>query len=394
VLRARGLPSLPMQAALTHLGLRVQREREEIAVEGHVSEPRAAIDGAGSLTCLAALAGLLSAQPFASELVGHDDVVRGGMAPVARVLRQRGAHIEGRLDPDRPREIAPPIRIEPARLSSTACELTPREWPAKIALLMSGLFADGETIISETMPGDDRAERLLAALGLPIEGAGPHLRLVGPVASIPPFDAAIPGDGELAANILLAGMAVPESDVGVRDVGLSPARRGFLDALGQAGARLMVEPKSERCGTPIADVRVLGAPAGRAIAISDELGLRAGASLAALAAMAAVVPVAGSESEIADTTASNVAHVLAMLESFGIAARASPRGIRVRAMERPLRAGVIRTEGDAAVAMAAVSLALGAEAPCVVDQAESIVASFPRFVGSLRALGANIDVEP
>jgi 3-phosphoshikimate 1-carboxyvinyltransferase len=89
-----------------------------------------------------------------------------------------------------------------------------------------------------------------------------------------------------------------------------------------------------------------------------------------------------------------VDRVLSLLESFGIVARKTARGLAVVAPARPLMGGTIASGADPDVAMAATVLALSADRPCTIEQAEGIVESFPRFVGSLRALGARIEVEP
>ena len=87
-------------------------------------------------------------------------------------------------------------------------------------------------------------------------------------------------------------------------------------------------------------------------------------------------------------------HTLELLERFGVEAAVTDAGLLVAGRgDAPLRATEIDSHGDPAVAMAATVLALRAAGPCRILHADAIVESFPRFVGSLRALGASITVE-
>jgi 3-phosphoshikimate 1-carboxyvinyltransferase len=266
--------------------------------------------------------------------------------------------------------------------------------PAKIAALASGLFAAGDTVVSEIEVGDDRLERLMSATGIPLESSGPHLRLRGPVEELATLDDELPADGALSAALLLAGLLVPGSLVGLRGVAVSPAERGWYDAAERAGFHLALEPRRDRFGLPSFEVSGRGFAAPRGLDLEGELGRRAGAALPMLAALAAAGPRAGVTSTLADISEVGEASATrAMLAAFDVDARTITGGLAVTAAERPLRACRVSAGGRVQVALAASALALVADAPCRIDNVEAIVESFPRFVGSLRALGADIDVK-
>ncbi len=82
---------------------------------------------------------------------------------------------------------------------------------AKGALLFSGLFASGPTLIHEPVLSRDHTERMFDALGLPVQAAGSMVSLHPPAdpLAIRGFDADIPGDISAAAFVLAAAQLVP-----------------------------------------------------------------------------------------------------------------------------------------------------------------------------------------
>jgi len=81
------------------------------------------------------------------------------------------------------------------------------------------------------------------------------------------------------------------------------------------------------------------------------------------------------------------------LRAFGVRCDELPNGLVIEGHDAPLAAADVHTGGDHRVAMTAVVLGLVAGGPSKVRDVDCIVTSFPRFVGTLRALGARIDVE-
>jgi 3-phosphoshikimate 1-carboxyvinyltransferase len=85
-----------------------------------------------------------------------------------------------------------------------------------------------------------------------------------------------------------------------------------------------------------------------------------------------------------------------VLRAFGIECEEKQDGLVVvgtGASGAPLRAADVESKGDHRIAMASAVLALVADGPCRVGDVDCIATSFPRFVGTLRALGAHVDVE-
>ncbi len=82
-----------------------------------------------------------------------------------------------------------------------------------------------------------------------------------------------------------------------------------------------------------------------------------------------------------------------VLRAFGVECSEQPDGLDVEGSDGPLDAADIDSRGDHRIAMTAAVLALAARSPTRVRDAACIATSYPKFVATLRALGARIDVE-
>jgi 3-phosphoshikimate 1-carboxyvinyltransferase len=392
-LSGRGLPPLVMAAALRRLGLDVRESGEGVTVRaGALTAATEPLPCPRAAASLGLFFGILAAQPFPSVVDGEVGAMGPALHAAARALRSRGGDIEGRLDPASPGILATPVTIAPAPLSELSYEVPRGAVAGKAAALGSGLFAEGDTFVHEMLVSDDRCERQLAARGAHVTSAGSMLRLAPQTEPLDPVDGAVPGDPALAAVLIAAGLAVPNSLVGLRGVSVSPSRSGWLEALRDGGAAVALVPKEDAFGEATADLHLRGEPI-RGLRFAAERAHRAGVPLPVLAAMAAL---ASGDSELCDLPlahASEIDDTLAMLRAFGIDADREASGLAIRGRGSRPR-GCALVAGDGAVAMAAAVLALAADGPCRIARADAIVMTFPRFVGCLRALGARIEVRP
>jgi 3-phosphoshikimate 1-carboxyvinyltransferase len=400
-LGARGMPPLGIESALEALGAQVQRG-DELVIDSPGFEglraPDVALSFGSSAHALGALAGLCAALPFPSRLVGDDSLSWRTAGGVAQLLRARGARIEGTLDATRVGRLGPPIVIEGidegAPLSELSFELSGDDGAQKAAALFSGLLASGPSELHERTVSDDRAERLLAHLGVELLAAGPLLRLEPlrrPI--LAPLVDAVPGDSALAAALLVVAAGVADSRVGVRHSALAPSRAGWLEALRAAGATLHSEATEQRLGTTVGDVWLVPGGCG-GLRLGGERAQRAGASLPVLAALAARSEGASELFDLPElANHDDTRATLELLTAFGVRCALRDGGLSIDGQgTRSLTACRIDAAGNAEVAMAAACLAVAADGPSEVRGAECIVARFPRFVGSLRALGVDIQV--
>jgi 3-phosphoshikimate 1-carboxyvinyltransferase len=402
-----GEDNLATLGAFRAMGIRADETDDGLLVEGRglfgLSAPTGDIDCGNSGTTMRLLAGVLAAQRFQARLVGDASLSRRPMERIARPLRLRGARIEGRADPRKIGEITAPLVIgplpEPYVLSPLEYEMTVASAQVKSAILLSGLFADGPTIVKEPTLSRDHTERMLAALGVPLRTVGAIVEL-DPAAfsgELPGFSLTVPGDLSAAAFLIVAAQLVPGSRVDVRRVGVNPTRTGILEIVRDMGGAIALTPAGDELGEPIGDLHAGSATlsAGR---VAGELVTRAIDELPivfALAARAHGTTLVADAAELRVKESDRIAAMASVLRAFGVACEEAPDGMSVHGQpEGTLRAVDVTSGGDHRIAMTAVVLALLGDGPSRVRDVDCIATSFPRFVGTLRALGADLEVSP
>lgn len=402
-----GADNMATLGALRAMGIAAEVEAGgAISIEGKglygLRAPEGPIDCGNSGTTMRLFAGVLVAQRFSSVLTGDASLSRRPMERVAKPLRLRGGRIEGKLDPKRVGEITAPLQIgplpKPLVLGPLEYESPVASAQVKSAILLSGLYADGPTYVREPLVSRDHTERMLHALGVPLSTVGPMIELDGPSFSgeLPAFSIEVPGDPSSAAFLVAAASLVPGSRVTVRRVGVNPTRFGLYEVLRDMGGAIAIEPHGEEMGEPVGDVHATSAAlqagklGGELVARTiDEVPI-----LCALAARAAGTTMIEDASELRVKESDRIAAMARVLRAFGVTCAERPDGLAIEgAPDKPLRAADVSSEGDHRIAMAAAVLGLFGDGPTRVRDADNIATSFPRFVGTMRALGARIEVQ-
>jgi 3-phosphoshikimate 1-carboxyvinyltransferase len=363
--------------------------------------PSVPLDCGNSGTTMRLLCGMLAGQRFRSTLVGDETLSRRPMMRVAGPLRMRGAMVEGRLDPSREREVFAPLTVGPL---PTRHDLAPLEYESSVAsaqvksaLLLSGLYASGLTRFKEPTISRDHTERMLGAMGVPIRTIGSVVELdpTGWDRRMPAFEITIPGDISAASFLIVAAQLVEGSRITIRGVGVNPTRTGLLEIARDMGAGITIEPQGVRGGEPVAEVHAWSAPL-RPTLIGGETVPRAIDEIpiaCALAARAGGVTRIRDAAELRHKESDRIATMAIVLRAFGVECEEKPDGLDVHGRGGPLDAADVDSRGDHRIAMTAAVLALAAGAPSRVRDAGCIATSYPKFVATLRALGARVDVE-
>jgi 3-phosphoshikimate 1-carboxyvinyltransferase len=404
---SHGEDNISTANALRAMGVHIEEPSStELTVNGPglfgLNRPDRDVDCGNSGTTMRLLCGILAAQHFPVTLVGDETLLRRPMMRVAGPLRARGAVIEGRPHPTRGGEIVAPLVVGPLPKGRSLAELEYESPVAsaqvKSAVLLSGLFARGVTRFKEPTVSRDHTERMLRALGCPILTVGSAVELdpSGWDRRLPAFDIEIPGDISAAAFIMVAAQIVDGSRVTARGVGVNPTRTGLLEIARDMGAGLAIEPQGERSGEPVAELHAWSAPL-RSVAIGGETVPRAIDEIpiaCALAARAHGKTRIGDADELRHKESDRIATMASVLRSFGISCEERPDGLDIEGRAEALDPADVDSRGDHRIAMTAAVLGLVARGPSRVRDVACIATSYPKFVATLRALGATIDVEP
>lgn len=359
------------------------------------------LDCGNSGTTMRLFCGLLGAQPFRSRLIGDASLSSRPMLRVAGPLRERGAIIEGQPHPKRPSDITAPLEIGPLagghRLKAYEYAMPIASAQVKSALLLSGLYAEGPTVLSEPTLSRDHTERMLSALGVPLAIRGTSVRLEPPTnrRALSAFEVTLPGDLSSAAFPLVAAAIVPNSEVTIDGVGLNPTRTGICDILSAFGASLHVESEPSPLGEPTGAVRLASSGGLLAQRVEGEVAVRAIDEIPIACALAARAKGRTEFRDIAELRvkeSDRIAVMATVLRAFGVECDEKPDGLVVEGQtDRPLTAARVSSRGDHRIAMTAAVLGLVANGTTQIDDAECIATSFPGFVDVLRSLGAKLE---
>ena len=229
----------------------------ELIVTGHglhgLREPDTIIDAGNSGTTLRLMMGILAPQPFLTTFTGDASLHKRPMARVIKPLARMGAQIYGRQQNQKL-----PITIVPAgkKLQGMRYESPVASAQVKSAILLAGMYAEGDTTVVEPFTSRDHTERMLDAFGVYTEQDGTAVTIHPVTEFEAPESIEVPGDISSAAYWLVAGAIVPGSSLLLRNVGINPTRTGILDVLQDMGAKIELLNERTSGGEAAADIRI------------------------------------------------------------------------------------------------------------------------------------------
>jgi len=339
------------------------------------------LDVGNSGTTIRLLSGLLAGQEFFTVLTGDASIRRRPMARVAMPLREMGAQIWGRGG-DR----LAPIAIRGNPLHGIHYQSPVASAQVKSAILLAGLYAEGETVVTEPAWSRDHSERMLA-------GFGANIKVDGLTTSIKPGELTaqpivVPGDISSAAFFLVAAAIIPGSKITVQNMGLNPTRTGILDVLTAMGARVDISNERTISGESLGDVTVQSDGL-RAAEISGDLIPRLIDEipvLAVAAAMAEGQTVIRDAGELKVKESNRLEAVATELRRFGVDIEETEDGLLIQGGHN-YQGAVCESYHDHRIAMACTLMGLVAGGTTVVKNPECINISFPGFPALLANLG-------
>ena len=345
------------------------------------SAPAAPIDCGNSGTGMRLLAGMLAGQTFASELFGDASLSSRPMGRITEPLGLMGARIECLgAKPG-----CAPLLIHPARLAPVTYQMPVASAQVKSAVLLAGLFADGETTVVQPAETRDHTERMCEAFGVRIRRDGHAVSIHG--GQVPQAcEFTVPGDISSAAFWLVAAAALPGSRLLIRDVGLNPTRTAILKVLVRMGAHLS-EIVHHSAGEAIGNIEVHGAPlkgttiyAGEVPNLIDEIPV-----IAVAAALAQGRTVIRNARELRVKETDRITTVVRNLRAMGGVVEEFDDGMEIEG-GHPLRGAELDSFGDHRIAMAFAIAGLFAAGETVIHNTECVNTSYPGFSHHLAAI--------
>lgn len=381
-LQALGCPIRKMGATWEVLGRGV----------GGLVAPQGHIDYGNSGTGLRLMMGVVAGHDMRVRFVGDASLSRRPMGRVLNPLMQMGLEVEEDGRNTLPLTIRGTSNLLPIEYKTPVASAQ-----IKSAVLIAGLHATGETTVVEAEATRDHTERMLRHFGAEVaaveRGRGRAITVTGD-AELTGRDVVVPGDPSSAAFLVAAALIVRGSEVAIDGVLVNPTRTGFYTTLAEMGADIELRNQREEGGEPVADIvvrhsRLIGVrvPPGRAPSMIDEYPV-----LACLAAFADGETHMEGLAELKVKESDRLAATAAGLLANGVAAKVDGDTLIVGGGTGVRGGGVVTTHLDHRIAMAFLTLGLGADRPVTVDDADTIATSFPEFRGLMEGLGATFAV--
>jgi len=354
---------------------------------GGLTQPASDLDFGNSGTGTRLMMGLIAGHDMTVRMTGDASLSKRPMARVLDPLTRMGVEV---LDgatrlPLSLRGTSDLIPIE-YRLPVPSAQL-------KSAILIAGLHAAGATTVIEAEATRDHTERMLRHFGakvMAIERDGLRAITVKGDGELEGRAVVVPGDPSSAAFLAAAALIVPGSEITIEGVLVNPTRTGFYATLREMGADVTFLNEREEGGEPIADVRVrhsklkgVRVPSERAPSMIDEYPM-----LACVAAYASGETRMEGLAELKVKESDRLAATADGLIANGVAAKAEGDALIVQGGASVLGGGRVATHLDHRIAMAFLTLGLGADRPVTVDDTAMIATSFPEFRSLMERLGA------
>lgn len=374
-------------ACMRALGVSWKRnDAGEIEVEGRglaLAASSTALDCGNSGSTMRMLSGIVSGQPFTSEMVGDESLSRRPMERVMQPLSKMGARIESQQG-------KPPLRITGGELQAIDYKMPVASAQVKSCLLFAGLYADGETRVEEPLRTRDHTEVALRAFGGHVErkniGTGSEVRIHGGQ-RLRGIEARIPGDLSSAAFFLCAAALFPGSELTLPHLLMNPTRARLLDILMQMGLRISVTELEEIHGELVGSLQVEGAH----LKGTRLVGADSAALIDEIPVLAAVAPFSEQGIEVRDAKelrvkeSDRIRAVAENLRRMGAEVEELEDGLKIPGGQS-LHGAEIDSFSDHRIAMAFAVAALRAEGETLIRGAESAAISYPAFFDALETL--------
>jgi 3-phosphoshikimate 1-carboxyvinyltransferase len=355
---------------------------------GGLEAPTGDLDFGNAGTGVRLMMGVIAGHDLRVRLTGDASLSRRPMARILEPLRRMGLEVLDGADERLPLTLRGSADLVPIEY-----QLPVASAQIKSAVLIAGLHAAGETTVIEPEATRDHTERMLSHFGAQITATkrqGLRAISVKGDAELAGRDVTVPGDPSSAAFLTAAALIVPGSELTIQGVLVNPTRTGFYTTLREMGADVAFLDPREEGGEPVADVRVrhspltgVRVPASRAPTMIDEYPV-----LACVAAYAAGETRMEGLAELKVKESDRLAATAAGLAANGVSAKVEGDTLVVDGGKGVRGGGTVATHLDHRIAMAFLTLGLGADRPVTVDDAGIIATSFPAFRALMEGLGA------
>lgn len=381
----RGADCLSTISCFRSMGVDIEEKGENVLVHGKglrgLRRPDGILDCGNSGTTTRLISGILAAQDFDVTLTGDESIQKRPMKRIIDPLSLMGAEIESVRGNG-----CAPLHITGAPLHGISYSTPVASAQVKSAILLAGLYADGETRVTEPAPSRNHTELMLSSFGADVRTEGTTVT-IRQAEELYGQKIQVPGDISSAAFFIAAGLLIPGSEILLKNVGVNPTRDGVLRVFRRMGGSIETTALSSGAGEPAADLlvkasRLHGVEIGgeEIPSLIDEIPV-----IAAAACFADGVTVIRDAAELKVKESNRIAAMTENLRAMGADVTETEDGMIIRG-GRPLHRAVIDSRNDHRIAMTFAVAALAAEGETSIPQWDCVNISYPGFLEDLRKL--------
>ena len=349
-----------------------------------LKKPEQVIDCGNSGTSMRLLAGLLAAQSFDSQLTGDESLLKRPMLRISKPLTQMGAEIstvDGK----------PPLTIKGGKkLHGIHYAMPEASAQVKSCILLAGLYAQGETSVTETGVSRNHTEVMLESFSYPVRRSENTIS-INSNSECMATEIFVPGDISSAAFFMVAATIIPGSDILIRHVGINPTRTGIIHILLEMGADITLLNQRQQGEEWVADLHVRYAPLS-GINIPEELvplAIDEFPIIFIAAACARGQTTLHGAKELRFKESDRIAAMVNGLAQLGINAQALDDGALIEG--GTLQGGTVDSLCDHRIAMSFAIAGAVASEPIIVKNCANVATSFPLFVSTAKELQLQIE---
>lgn len=367
------------------LGVSIENTPDKILIHGNglhgLKKSDSILDAGNSGTTTRLISGILAAQSFDTTLTGDASIQKRPMKRIIKPLSLMGADISSINNND-----CAPLKITGQPLKGITYTSPVASAQVKSAILLAGLYADGETSVTEPYVSRNHSEIMLNYFQANVRTVK-TTAIISPAIDLSGQNVVVPGDISSAAYFIAAALIVPNSEVLIKNVGINPTRAGILTVAKQMGGNITLLNENHNSGEPVADILVKSSSLhgitleGSIIpTLIDEIPV-----IAVMAAYAEGTTMIKDAAELKVKESNRINVVVNNLISMNVSASPTDDGMIIEGGQT-LTGSVIDTHLDHRIAMSFAVAALGADGVTTITDSNCVTISYPNFFDTLQSL--------
>lgn len=367
------------------MGVDINIEGNNVIVHGNglhgLKQPISDLDTGNSGTTTRLMCGILAAQNFTTTITGDASIQKRPMNRIITPLTLMGADVKSINNNG-----CAPLLINKSILKGIHYNSPVASAQVKSAILLAGLYADGETSVTEPFLSRNHTEIMLNSFGADVTSMD-TTATIKPAKELYASDITVPGDISSAAYFIAAALIVPGSELLIKNVLINPTRDGIIKVCKAMGGNIEIinercESGEKSCDLLVKHSSLKGIEISGAIipTLIDEIPI-----ISILAAFAKGTTLIKDAAELKVKESNRIDTCVNNLKELGVDATATDDGMIING-GKTIHGGLIDTKSDHRIAMSFTIASLMTEEEVKLTDSKCVEISYPDFYNELNRL--------